>query len=230
MPYFVEKFVNRALARSQAKRLVSFKLKTAWRPDIAISRDPGSGGKIIAAKLAKRLGWQLFDKELIRKLSQELGIPESEVANVDEHSRSWVSDTFNSIFNPDYVSDIRYVNQLKKLLNHASKSHDLVVLGRGANLILPANKCLRVRVTAPFQHRVKNTYEFEKFPSLEEAAKRVKHIENQRNNFIRQYFGVNPHNPWNYDLVISTDMFTTDQVVDLIIYAFHTKFPKEKHT
>lgn len=228
MPHFMERFVNKALEKSQAERLVKFKLKTPWRPDIAISRDPGSGGRVIAQKLANRLEWQLFDKEFIRKLSKDLDIPEREVANIDEHNRSWITDLFHSVFNPDYVSDIRYITQLKRLLNHASKTRDLVVLGRGANLILPPDKCLRVRITACLKTRVKNTYQFEHYPSLDAAADRVRHIQNQRNSFIRQYFGVNPHNPWNYDLVISTDNFTLDQAVEIIIKAYHLKFPKKK--
>jgi cytidylate kinase len=197
-------------------------------PDIVISRDPGSGGHVIAQKIAKKLGWPLFDKKLMLKLSEELGIPASEVANVDEHDRNWVSDWLQSIFNPDYVSDVRYIAHLKKILTRAAKNQDLVILGRGANLILPHDKCLRVRITASFDTRVDNTYKFEKKATREEAAAWVHHVQDQRNQFIRQYFGANPHNPWNYDLVVSTDHLTIDQATDIIIHAFHTKFPKMK--
>ncbi len=104
----------------------------------------------------------------------------------------------------------------------------MVILGRGANLIIPEEKCLRIRITASFDTRVQNTYKFEDVKSKAEAADRVHHMELNRNRFIRQYFGVNPHNPWNYDLVISTDHLSLDQATDLIIQAFKTKFPKHK--
>lgn len=226
MQNFMDRLVNKAIQKSQIERVSKLKVRT-WSPDITISRDPGSGGQVIAGKLAKRLGWQLFDKPLILKLSQELGIPEDEVANVDEHGRSWFADFFQSIFNPDYVSDVRYIRQLKKLLSHAAKKGDLVILGHGSNLILPTDKCLRVRITASFKKRVDNTYKFENKESIYEATEHVEKIERKYNQFIRQYFGVNPHNPWNYDLVISTDHLTLDQVTDLIIDAYKTKFPKE---
>ncbi len=228
MRYFMDRLVNRAIQKAQSKRVAKLKLKSSWTPDITIARDPGSGGTIVAQKLAKRLGWQVFDKELMIKLSEKLGIPSDAVSNVDEHSRSWISDLFHSIFNPNYVSDVRYITQLKKLMAHAAKDRDLVIMGHGANLILPPNMCLRVRITASFKKRVDNTFKFEDKKTVEEARAWVQKIDKQYSQFIRQYFGVNPHNPWNYDLVVSTDELSLDQAVDLIIQAFITKFPKEK--
>lgn len=224
----MDKLVNKAIEKSQSIRVDKLQLRTYSSPDIVISRDPGSGGHLIAKKIAKKLGWQLFDKTLMKKLSEELGIPEDEVVNIDEHSRSWANDLFHSIFNPDYVSDIRYITQLKKLLSRAAKSNDLVIIGHGANYILPPDKCLRIRITAPFNTRVNNAYKYDGFKSRELASHHVEKIEKQYNQFIRQYFGKNPHNPWHYDLVVSTDHFTIDQVVELIIKAYLTKFPGEK--
>jgi cytidylate kinase len=228
MHHFMDKLVNKAVERSQLHRVSKLQIKSDWTPDIVISRDPGSGGQVVAKKLAKKLGWQLFDKSLMKKLSEDLGIPEGEVVNVDEHSRSWMSDLFHSVFNPHYVSDVRYITHLKKLLNHAAKSSDLVIIGHGAGYILPPDKCLRVRVTAPFDTRVDNTYKYESFKTKSEARMWVEKVEKQYNQFIRQYFGKNPHNPWHYDLVVSTHHFSLDQVTDLIIKAYLTKFPGEK--
>lgn len=230
MRNFMDRLVNKAIQNSQLQRVAKLQLKT-WSPDITIARDPGSGGKIVARKIAKRLGWQVFDDDLMIKLSKDLGIPGTEIAHVDEHGRSWFADIFHSIFNPAYVSDVRYITHLKKLLSRAAKTDDLVILGHGANLILPADKCLRVRITASFKNRIDNTYKYEKKSSREIAKAWVIKVERQYNQFLRQYFGVNPHNPWNYDIVISTDYLSLDQVADLIIKAYKTKFPgAEKRT
>lgn len=228
MHHFVTRLVNKAIERSQHLRVEKLKIKSNWLPDIAISRDPGSGGKIIATIVAKKLERKLFDKNIMKKLSSELNIPANELVRIDEHGRTWISDLFNSIFNPDYVSDVLYISQLKKLLLHAAKQDDLVILGRGANLILPQNKCLRVRITASLATRINNTYKFEKFTTKREATEHIKRVENARNTFIRQYFGANPHNPWHYDLVICTDNLTVNQAASIIIHAFHAKFPKAK--
>lgn len=227
MQDFMNRLIEKAIANSVSNKVAKLQIKSEWHPDIAISRDPGSGGHPIAKKLAKKLGWNLLDASLMNQLASELGIPVNEFANVDEHSRSWFADSFHAIFNPDYVSDVRYITHLKKVLLHAAQNGDMVVLGRGANLILPQDKCLRVRITASFATRVNNTYKYEGKQSRAEAAEWVRHMQTQRNTFIKQYFGSNPHNPWNYDLVISTDNLSLDQAVDIILHAYVTKFPKE---
>ncbi len=226
MHNFIDQMVAKALQETQFNRVSKMQIKSEWHPDIVISRDPGSGGHLIAKKIAKKLGWRLFDKTLMFELSEELGIPANEIKDVDEHSRSWFADTFHALFNKEYVSDIRYINHLKKILNHAAKQGDLVILGRGANHILPHDKCLRVRITASFDVRTDNTFKYENKKTKEEAATWVRHVQTQRNSFIRQYFGVNPHNPWHYDLVISTDHLSLDQATDIIVQAFLVKFPQ----
>lgn len=223
----MNRLIERSIAKSQLTRITKLQIKDEWIPDIVISRDPGSGGKVVAKKIAKKLNWQLFNKDIMIKLSQELNIPAKDLEHIDEHSRSWFADIFHSIFNPSYVSDVKYINSLRRILLHAAKMGNMVILGRGANLIIPQNKCLRVRVTASFKDRVDNTYKYEKMKSKAIASEWVKKVESNRNRFIRQYFGVNPHNPWNYDLVVSTDNLSLDQTADLIIQAFKTKFPKE---
>lgn len=223
----MERLVERAIQKSQLSRIAKLKIKQIYHPDIIINRDPGSGGRLVAQKLAKKLSWTLLDETLMDRLSEELGIPLGEFKKIDEHGRSWIQDSFHSIFNKNYVSDVRYITHLKKVIAHAAKKGDLVIVGRGANHILPPDKCLSVRITASFETRAANTYKYEGMESLEHARSWVRKVQKERNTFIRQYFGVNPHNPWNYDLIISTNHFTLDQATNLIIQAYLAKFPKE---
>ncbi len=225
---FMDRLVEKAVQKSLSERITKHKIKHVYHPDIVINREPGSGGRLVAQKLAKRLGWNVLDEALMNQLATELGIPVSEFHNVDEHDRSWLNDTFHSIFNKNYVSDVRYINHLKRIIAHAAKKGDLVIVGRGANHILPPDKCLNVRITASFKTRVDNTLKYEDKKTRDEAAQWVKHVEERRRRFIRQYFGANPYNPWYYDLVISTDHLSLEQAADLITQAYLAKFPKEK--
>lgn len=224
----MDRLVEKAIQKSLAERISKHKIKHVYHPDIVINREPGSGGRIVAKKLAKKLGWQLLDEELMDQVAEELDIPVEEFKHVDEHSRSWLSDTLHSMFNKNYISDVRYINHLKKIIAHAAKRGDLVIVGRGANHILPPDKCLNVRITASLTTRIENTFKYEGKKTKQDAEDWVRKIENQRRRFIRQYFGKNPYNPWYYDLVISTDHLNLDQAVDLIVQAYLAKFPKEK--
>lgn len=227
MQNFMDKLISKATQRSSMIPKYKTIVKDDPTPDISISRDPGSGGRIVAKKVAEKLKWKFFDRELMIKLAKDLGIPAKEFEDVDEHTRNWVYDTFHSLLNPNYVSDLKYIANLKKLLLHAAKSSDIVVVGRGANHILNPSMCLRVRVTASFSTRVENTVKHEG-KTKEEAESWVRHVEEKRVGFIKQYFGVNPYNPWHYDLVINTDTITLDQARDIIIEAYFTKFPSER--
>jgi len=51
---------------------------------ITISREYGSGGGEIAARLARRLGWQLIDHAIIEQTASELEVRETEVEKHDE--------------------------------------------------------------------------------------------------------------------------------------------------
>ena len=51
---------------------------------ITISREYGSGGGEIAARLARRLGWQLIDHAVIEQTARELEVHETEVEKHDE--------------------------------------------------------------------------------------------------------------------------------------------------
>src|SRR5947209_5679690 len=51
---------------------------------ITISREYGSGGGEVAARLAKRLGWQLIDHEVVVRVAEMLQVSEEEAEEHDE--------------------------------------------------------------------------------------------------------------------------------------------------
>ena len=51
---------------------------------VTISREYGSGGGEIAARLAQRLGWRLVDHEVVSQIAQRLGVQVADVAAHDE--------------------------------------------------------------------------------------------------------------------------------------------------
>src|SRR5262245_55586904 len=52
---------------------------------VTISREYGSGGGEIAARLARQLGWRLVDHEVVAQVARALGVSEAEAAAYDEH-------------------------------------------------------------------------------------------------------------------------------------------------
>jgi len=58
---------------------------------ITISRQYGSGGGEIAARLAERLNWHLIDHELVARVARELGIPEQRAQGRDEYAQGFIA-------------------------------------------------------------------------------------------------------------------------------------------
>lgn len=53
---FMDRLVEKTIQKSIAERVAKHKIKHVYHPDIIINREPGSGGRIVAKKLAKKLG------------------------------------------------------------------------------------------------------------------------------------------------------------------------------
>jgi Cytidylate kinase-like family len=51
---------------------------------IALSREAGSGGKLIAREVGRRLNWPVYDYELLDHLATELQVDVDQLESVDE--------------------------------------------------------------------------------------------------------------------------------------------------
>src|SRR5437763_14995514 len=63
---------------------------------VTVSREYGSGGGEIAARLARKLGWQLIDHAIIEQAASELGVYETEV---EKHDEEYIESTLSRIRN-----------------------------------------------------------------------------------------------------------------------------------
>jgi cytidylate kinase len=52
---------------------------------ITISRQYGSGGKEVAQHIYERLGYRYFDKELMIRLGEQLGLAPNQIVDLPEH-------------------------------------------------------------------------------------------------------------------------------------------------
>ncbi|MEA3355151.1 MAG: cytidylate kinase-like family protein [Patescibacteria group bacterium] len=209
-------------------RLFSKKNKNLkFEPFITISRESGSGGKLIAKKVAKKLNFKYFDKKLIRLTAKKAKKRKALIATLDEKERNFVEDLVHSLLSPDYVSGQSFIKSLFEVVLSVARKGHCVIIGRGGNFITSQYGGLSVRIVAPFLIRAGYTAQYEKY-SLYEARERVRKFDKSRKDYIRQYFGKNAGNANYYDLVINTTNLSIDQAVDIVVEAFKKKFPEWK--
>ena len=93
-----------------------------------------------------------------------------------------------------------------------------IIVGRGANFVLPPEKRFRVRIVAPQELRVQNVARDLDIP-VDEAKRRVIRTNSDRRAFIRKYFNADISDPINYDLVINTETLSVDAAIDTVCSA-----------
>ncbi len=201
--------------------------KKAFKPYITVSREPGSGGKPIAAEVAKKLGFKLYDRRLIEQVAEKMHKPIKLMRDVDEKERSGIMDIVQNMFNPDYVSDETYFRNMCQVLFSLSQKGGVVLVGRGANFIAPKAYGLQVQVVAPYRVRVARAMQYEKM-DYSQSRDVIRKISDERQAFVRQYFGKDIHAPKYYDLTINTTFFSIETAADLVIEAYKAKFPGGK--
>jgi cytidylate kinase len=196
----------------------------AVRPFITVSREAGSGGRLMAKAVAKALGFEFYNKKLIELIAEKAKKRKQLISSLDEKERGFIDDLVYSLLSSDYVSEQTYIKSLCEVVLSLARKGNCVILGRGGNFITSQYGGLHVRVAAPFLVRAGYTAQYEGY-TLYKARERVKKIDKERKEFIKQYFGKNPSNANYYDLVINTTYLTIEQARDVVIAAFKKKFP-----
>jgi cytidylate kinase len=206
---------RRDMPASNASSLTAFS-PTAFT--IAVSRETGTYGAAIAREVANRLGWPLYDRELLQRIADDMGVRGTLLESVDERQVGWVSECLGSLFAVPGVNQFAYVRQLVETLLSLAVHGKCVIVGRGASVVLPRATTLRVRLIAPLDYRI-DAVQREQSITFKEAAARVESTDRERNRFVRDHFQTDPLDPANYDLILNAARFSAGECADLVIAA-----------
>jgi len=185
---------------------------------IAVSRESGTYGAAIAREVANRLGWPVYDRELLQRIADDMGVRQKLLESVDERRVGWVSECLAGLFAVPRVNQFAYVRQLVETMLSLAAHGECVIVGRGSALVLPRATTLRVRVVAPREHRI-NEVQREHGITFKEAAARVESTDRERDRFVRDHFQIDPIDPANYDLILNTERFSVAACADLVVAA-----------
>jgi cytidylate kinase len=210
------------LERSAEQRGPAELAKEEFGPFATISRQRGSGGAEIARLLGERLGWSVLDRELVEDLAKRLRLSPQLLALVDETDSGWFRDTILNLLNSRLVLQDSYVTMLGKVMVLAAIDGRVVIVGRGAHLILPSAHGVRVRVVAPRDRRVARLRETEGL-GVVAAERTIDDVDHSRAEFIRRHFHTTTDDPHNYDLVVDSSVFGAQGSVDVICKALEVR-------
>lgn len=202
---------------------------------VTISRMYGSGGGEIATRLARELGWQLVDHEILSEVARRLGITEEEAEAEDERGEGLIERILNAM-RASYPSDFAvatpvsvqnsaemYREALRSVVSAAVEARHVVIVGRGAQVLLAGRRdVLNARIVAPLEERVRYVATRE---GLDEAAARdrIQLKDRDRVRYLQSQFHRDVNDPLLYDLIVNTAVLDLNRVVELIVLALAGK-------
>lgn len=190
----------------------------AQLPVITVSMEPGSGGSIIAERIAERLEFDYFHRDIVEKIAQTVEIRSAVINSLEKERLSGVKDFISSLMEEQYIHPDTYLKHLLAVISTIAKHGRAVIVGRGANFILPAEDIFAVRVIAPLKKRIREVALSHRV-TTEQAKRRVIQRESRRKAFIRNTFHADISDPIHYDLTINTGKMSIESAVEAVIGA-----------
>ena len=213
----VQQIIEEQMQRWQLMKTKKVKEKQGVST-ITISREPGSGGRIIAKKLAGKLGFEVFHQEVLLEIARRADVSEKLLATLDEKGLTVLEDCISSLVYDRHLWPDEYLKHLMEVIGAIGEHGRAIIVGRGANFVIPPENRFRLRIVSPQNVRIANvarTFDV----TAEDAKRRIIRTESDRRAFVRKYFNADIADPVNYDFVINTGALEIDKAVDAVIAA-----------
>ena len=191
---------------------------------ITIARSYGSGGRRMGRLLAKELGYEYYDREILRIASDESGINEELFSQVDENRRMPLFRIAREVYtgevippdSDDFISNENLFRYQAKIIRELAATRNCVIVGRCANFILRGREnVINVFVSAPVVDCVRRVMENDGL-TLEEAEKKIKKIDKRRADYFKYFTGRQWHDAALYDLCLNTGHMSDQRCVDVV--------------
>lgn len=193
---------------------------------ITISRQFGSGGREIGAKLAARLGVPFYDNELISRAAKESGFAMEVFENAEKKATNSLLYSIAMGMNAYGTQDIGfsylslddqiYLAQ-SKVIRKVAEEGPCVIVGRCADYVLrDYPNVVNLFVWAGLEYRKNraiNLYHFNTNKTEEEILKKDKRRANYYNYHANEKWG----RADNYHLSLRTDVIGIDNSVECIL-------------
>lgn len=200
------------------QRQQSEKEKQPTKPNVVtISRECGSLGARVAQLLADALEVRCCDRIILQEVARRAHVDEKLVEALDQHVSKIGDHWWQKLLQKDALSYEEYYQNLVKTVMSISRTGG-VILGRGANLILGEKKAFRVRVTGSLNKCAEFISVRDKV-DMEQAIEKAKQSNKERAEYIHKLYDTDINDLSHYDLVLNSDRYDHEQMVDLILFA-----------
>ena len=188
---------------------------------INVGRQFGSGGRLVALALGRKLGIPVYDQELIAKAAEQSGFSKELFANSDEKRNllalsSFIVDVGRFGSADNYMSDNQLFVIQSNVLRSLADKGPAIFIGRCSDYILRDRKCLDVFVTATDEVRIKRIAERMNI-TPEQADSLMRKKDRTRETYYNYYTFGNWGVASNYALCVDSSVLGIEGTADMII-------------
>ncbi len=188
---------------------------------INVGRQFGSGGRLVALALGRKLGIPVYDQELIAKAAEQSGFSKELFANSDEKRNllalsSFIVDVGRFGSADNYMSDNQLFVIQSNVIRSLADKGPAIFIGRCSDYILRDRKCLDVFVTATDEVRIKRIAE-RMHITPEQADSLMRKKDRTRETYYNYYTFGNWGVASNYDLCVDSSVLGIEGTADMII-------------
>ena len=189
------------MEQNNAQQFTLLQMPTQKGTVITISREHGSGGKLIGQLLADKLGIPCYYKEMVAVAAKESGLAKEFISNINADENAVMKDLYLST---EIVQNA--ITAQDKAIRKIADSGSCVIVGRSANYVLQEYpNAIHVFIYAQKDFRIKRVMETYG-DSPEKAESNIRRADSARANYYKNISG----NTWgerhNYDLLIDSSV------------------------
>jgi cytidylate kinase len=175
---------------------------------ITISRGSFSGGKMLAACLAAKLGYRCIDRDVIVERAAAHGVSQDDIRNALEKPPGFLERFSHKRY--------KYLTLVQAALAEEVRTGRAIYHGLAGHLLLGGGRhILRVRIIAPMEFRIRTVHERLNY-GRNEAIAYIQKMDEQRRRWVSFLYGVDWADPVLYDLVLNLEHMTIETACHIV--------------
>lgn len=199
------------------------------KPFITISREYGVGAFEVSEKIVNNLNglreftpeWAAYDRELLEKLSQDLGLSKSLADTLTSSARNQLTELFQTSFSK-FPTQVAVYRKLAEIVRTMAYNGNVIIVGRAGNVITKglANG-FHVRLIAPAKWKVNRLNQLYGMP-IKEAEQAIVQKDKERDSYIQDFLKFENSDPLNYHMVLNMGDVSSEEASKIISEALVT--------
>lgn len=199
---------------------------------ICIGRQPGSGGRIIGEKLASKLQFSFYDKEIILLASKESGVGKEYFEKIDEKTGHSIfgglfgmrSSMMGQVYADYFLSNESLFKIQSDVIREMANKNSSVFVGRCADYVLSDSpNCLSIFITADIDDRIKRIAQLQNID-----AKKAEALIEKMDKKRAEYYNYFSNKEWgvaqSYHLCVNSSVLGIDSTIELILNFVKKRF------